>query len=91
MRTTHSLTMVCVWWKKGKQKAKKKIAKKKQKQKMQKKLGGGSSPGTPSPPGADIPLPRSSPPGADTPLWTEFLTHAYENITLPQTRFAGGN
>ena len=24
------------------------------------------------------------------PLWTEFLTHAYENITLPQTSFAGG-
>ena len=28
---------------------------------------------------------------AETPLWTEFLTHAYENITLPQTTFAGGN
>ena len=38
---------------------------------------GGSPPGTP-------------PPEADTPLWTEFLTHAYENITLPQTSFAGG-
>ena len=25
-----------------------------------------------------------------TPLWTEFLTHASENITLPQTSFAGG-
>ena len=24
-------------------------------------------------------------------LWTEFLTHASENITLPQTSFAGGN
>ena len=23
------------------------------------------------------------------PLWTEFLTHASENITLPQTSFAG--
>ena len=23
-------------------------------------------------------------------LWTEFLTHASENITLPQTSFAGG-
>ena len=23
-------------------------------------------------------------------LWTEFLTHATENITLPQTSFAGG-
>ena len=26
-----------------------------------------------------------------TPLWTEFLTHASENITLPQTSFSGGN
>ena len=25
-----------------------------------------------------------------TPPWTEFLTHASENITLPQTSFAGG-
>ena len=25
------------------------------------------------------------------PPWTEFLTHASENITLPQTSFAGGN
>ena len=25
------------------------------------------------------------------PLWTEFLTHATENVTLPQTSFAGGN
>ena len=25
------------------------------------------------------------------PLWTEFLTHASENITLSQTSFAGGN
>ena len=25
------------------------------------------------------------------PLWTEFLTHATENITSPQTSFAGGN
>ena len=24
-------------------------------------------------------------------LWTEFLTHATENITLPQTSFVGGN
>ena len=29
-------------------------------------------------------LPRYS------PLWTEFLTHATENITLPQTSFSGG-
>ena len=27
----------------------------------------------------------------DPPPWTEFLTHASENITLPQTSFAGGN
>ena len=25
------------------------------------------------------------------PLWTEFLTHASQNITLPQTSFVGGN
>ena len=25
------------------------------------------------------------------PLWTEFLTHTSENITLPKTLFAGGN
>ena len=25
------------------------------------------------------------------PLWTEFLTQASENITLPQNSFAGGN
>ena len=33
-----------------------------------------------------------APPGTTTttPLWTEFLTHASENITLPQTSFAGG-
>ena len=24
-------------------------------------------------------------------MWIEFLTHASENITLPQTSFAGGN
>ena len=38
--------------------------------------------GVPGPGGC---LPRYS------PLWTEFLTHASENITLPQTSFAGGN
>ena len=27
---------------------------------------------------------------APSPVWTEFLTHASENITLPQTSFAGG-
>ena len=30
-------------------------------------------------------------PGQVLPPWTEFLTHASENITLPQTSFAGGN
>ena len=25
------------------------------------------------------------------PPWIEFVTHATENITLPQTSFAGGN
>ena len=25
------------------------------------------------------------------PPWTEFLTHATENITLPKTSFTGGN
>ena len=29
--------------------------------------------------------------GIPPPLYTEFLTHATENITLPQTLFAGGN
>ena len=45
------------------------------------------------PPGAD-PHPGSRhPPGEQTPLllWKEFLAHAYENITLPKTSFAGGN
>ena len=59
-------------------------------------------PGTPQeqPPQSRHP-PRSRPPRAGTPpgssspdqappLWTEFLTHAYENITLLQTSFAGG-
>ena len=26
----------------------------------------------------------------DTPMWTEFLTHAYGNITFPQLFFADG-
>ena len=35
--------------------------------------------------------PDQTPPGTRHPLlWTEFLTHASENITLPQTSFAGG-
>ena len=42
-----------------------------------------------STPPQDQPPPRDqAPPWA---LWTEFLTHACENITLPQTSFAGGN
>ena len=40
----------------------------------------GTHPGTRHPPGT-----------RHTPLWTEFLTHASEHITLPQTSFAGGN
>ena len=45
------------------------------------------------PPGADAPHWEQTPPEADTPqeqippLWTEFLTHACENITLNQTSF----
>ena len=48
-------------------------------------------PGT-RPPWEQTP-PWSTPPlGPDaSPPWTEFLTHAYENITLPQTSFVGGN
>ena len=40
-------------------------------------------PGNPPRPGTHTPA-RADPP------WTEFLTHASENITLPQTSFAGG-
>ena len=43
-------------------------------------LGGGYLPGAGGVPAHVLPL----------PLWTEFLTHASENITLPQTSFAGG-
>ena len=43
--------------------------------------------GSSTPPGSRHPPPRPDP----HPLWTEFLTHASENITLPQTSFAGGN
>ena len=43
------------------------------------------------PPGAGTPQ-NQAPPGTRHPhLWTEFLTHVCENITLPQTSFAGGN
>ena len=45
---------------------------------------GETPPWHPQPPRADTPWPPS-------PWWTEFLTHACENITLPQTSFAGGN
>ena len=48
-------------------------------------------PGTPL--GLGTPGDRIPPLGAGTPSppWTETLTHATENITLPQTSFAGGN
>ena len=50
-----------------------------------------------TPPGARPPPIRDqttpgpgTPPGTrHRPLWTETLTHATENITLPQTSFAG--
>ena len=45
----------------------------------------------PAPLGAGTPWDQV-PPGSRHPLlWTEFLTHASENITLPQTSFAGDN
>ena len=47
-------------------------------------------PGAGNPPDQASPWTRHPPPGAGTPLWTEFLTHTSENITLPQTSFAGG-
>ena len=50
---------------------------------------GPGPPGTRPPPGPGIP-PGSRPPDQAPPPRTEFLTHAYENITLPQTSFAGG-
>ena len=43
------------------------------------------------PPGPGTPWEQTPPPDQAPPLWTEFLTHASENITLPQTSFAGGN
>ena len=47
----------------------------------------------------DADPPKADPPGhvtcdacwEATPLWTEGMIHACENITLPQTSFAGGN
>ena len=38
-----------------------------------------------TPPAMHTPLP-CTPPGTHDPMWTEFLTHASENITLPQLR-----
>ena len=49
------------------------------------------SPGSRHPPRSRPPPGSSPPPEQTAPLWTEFLTHAYEKITLPQTSFAGGN
>ena len=40
------------------------------------------------PPGPGPPVP-GTPRARHPPLWTEFLTHACENITFPQTSFAG--
>ena len=43
-------------------------------------------------PGTRHPSPRPDTPGTrPPPLWTETLTHATQNITLPQTLFASGN
>ena len=49
-----------------------------------------------TPPRPGTPLGPGNPLGpgtlrAGTPLWTEFLTHASENITWPQISFTGGN
>ena len=57
---------------------------------------GTHTPGHTHPPWACTPPRHACPPAMHaplamhTPLWTEFLTHASENITLPQTSFAGG-
>ena len=47
-------------------------------------------PGTRHPPGPGT-LQDQAPPWTRHPSWTETLTHATQNITLPQTSFAGGN
>ena len=55
---------------------------------------GGSPPGTPQRkhPQEEAPPQRKPTWEEAPPLWTEFLTHASENITLPQTfAFAGSN
>ena len=41
-------------------------------------------------PGASPPEQASPPLDQPPSPWTEFLTHASKNITLPQTSFAGG-
>ena len=41
--------------------------------------------------GVPGPMGGTCPGTCPLPLWTEFLTQAYENITLPKTSFAGGN
>ena len=46
---------------------------------------------TPRGPARHAGIPLAMPAGIPPPLWTEFLIHATENITLPQTSFAGGN
>ena len=59
-------------------------------------LPGGCLPGGACLPGGDMSargacLPGGCIPDTPPPPCTEFLTHAYENITLLQTSFAGGN
>ena len=54
---------------------------------------GGTCPGGCTCPGGYLPkagVPARGVPSG-LPPWTEFLTHASENITLPQTSFVGGN
>ena len=43
------------------------------------------------PPPGPVTPPDQAPPDQAPPPWTETLTHASENITLPRTSFAGGN
>ena len=44
----------------------------------------------PQDPQDQAPHPGPGTPQSRPPPWKEFLTHASENITLPQTSFAGG-
>ena len=48
-------------------------------------------PGVVFAPGGGVPGPGGGGLVRYPPLWTEFLTHASEIITLPETSFAGGN